>query len=81
MTGKRVARAATAEATGLGAGILAAWGTGLFAKISDAVEQMTALGEAFEPGENRERYDQLYREVYEPLFPAVQPLLLRLANF
>ena len=72
VTGRRVVRAGTPEATALGAGVLAAVGAGLHGDTDAAVAAMTGVGEAFEPGENEVAYDRLFREVYSGLFPAVR---------
>jgi hypothetical protein len=42
---------------------------------------MTDVGESFEPDEvNRAFYDRVFADVYQPLFPAIQPHLQRLAQ-
>jgi xylulokinase len=42
---------------------------------------MTGTGERFLPDpETHAIYDRLYREVYQPLFPTLQPLVHRLAE-
>lgn len=78
--GKRVTRARSAEATALGAGILAAVGAGLHSDLDTAVGRMTGSGESFAPGAGAARYDALYREVYAKLFPALRGTLADLAR-
>jgi sugar (pentulose or hexulose) kinase len=80
VTGKCVRRAGSTEATSLGVAILAAWGTGLYPDLSSAVEGMTSVGDAFEPGPNQPRYDRMYLDVYQGLFEAVRPQMDRLAR-
>jgi sugar (pentulose or hexulose) kinase len=68
-----VTRASTAEATNLGAGILAAYAAGWYTTARDAADAMTATGRSFLPDDKTHAiYDRLYREVYVGLFPAVQ---------
>jgi xylulokinase len=82
VTGKPVQRSRTAEASALGAGILAAAGAGLFSDVRDAAAHMTGL----EPGREspcparHAVYTQLYQEVYRGLFPALRTHLDRLAE-
>ncbi len=68
-------RARCDEASGLGAAILGAVGAGLHRDLDTAVAAMTGVGRAFEPiPENVQRYDELYRAVYRPLYGRLQPL-------
>jgi sugar (pentulose or hexulose) kinase len=76
--GKRIVRAHSSEATALGAGILAAVASGMHPDLATAVGAMSRTGAVFEPGELRETYDRLYREVYAELFPALRAALGRL---
>jgi sugar (pentulose or hexulose) kinase len=80
VTGKPIYRAVTREATALGAGILAATGAGLFPDARAAAEAMTRIApKPLLPDETRhEVYSRLYAEVYQHLFPALQPYLKRL---
>ena len=81
VTGVPIARSATAEATCLGAGILAATAAGWYPDANQAADRMTGTGERFVPQpETQAIYDRLYREVYQPLFPTLQPLAHRLAE-
>ena len=82
MTGKPIMLCKTVEASALGAGILAAYGAGLFPDIAAAAAAMTHV----EPGmltpdvERHARYTTLYEEVYRQLFPALQPYLQKLTE-
>lgn len=81
VTGVPIVRSTTAEATCLGAGILAAAAAGWYPDAESAADAMTGTAERFTPDpETQEVYEQLYREVYEPLFPAIQPLVDRLTE-
>jgi len=79
VTGIPVLRSTTTEATCLGAGILAATAVGWYPDARTAADAMTATAERFTPNPDAQmHYDRLYREVYQPLFPTVQPLVDRL---
>lgn len=81
VTGIPVVRSTTTEATCLGAGILAASAVGWYPDIRSAANAMTGTAERFEPQpETQQIYDRLYREVYQPLFPTLQPLANRLTE-
>ena len=81
ITGVPVVRSSTTEATCLGAGILAAAAAGWYTSITSAAEAMTSTGERFDPRpELQSFYEPIYREVYQPLFPAVQKLADRLTE-
>lgn len=74
-----VVRARTADATNLGAAVLAAWASGWYPSPVAAAEAMTTLGEPFAPIEEaRALYEALFFEVYVDLFPAIQPMMDRL---
>ncbi len=80
VTGVPVVRSTTSEATCLGAGILAAAAAGWYPDAISAANAMTGTAERFTPDPaTQAAYDRLYREVYQPLFPTLQPLLHRLA--
>jgi sugar (pentulose or hexulose) kinase len=81
ITGKRVTRAGTAEATCLGAAILAAVALGWYADTRAAATAMTSRGTTFEPQPAAQQfYDRLYREVYQALYPTLRTSLARLAE-
>jgi xylulokinase len=81
ISGKRVTRASTTEATNLGAGILAAAAVGWYSSVRAAADAMTSTERSFEPiDKNCATYDRLYREVYCGLFPAVQQYIDRLTE-
>ncbi len=63
------------EASGLGAAIDAAVGLGLHPDFATAVQEMTHLGDAFEPDPaNHEQYDALFRRVYRQMYRRLRPL-------
>ena len=82
VTGLTLNRTDSTEATALGAGVIAACGTGLFADFRSAAEQMTGvLRDRFQPVPKvHHQYSRLYQEVYKDLFPAIQSLSARLAE-
>jgi xylulokinase len=81
VTGVPIVRSTTTEATCLGAGILAAAAAGWYADASQAAAAMTQTADRFTPDpEIQPVYDQLYQEVYQPLFPTLQTLLHRLTE-
>jgi sugar (pentulose or hexulose) kinase len=81
VTGVPVTRSATAEATCLGAGILAAAAAGWYPDPICAAGAMTHAAERFTPNpEAHAIYERLFTEVYQPLFPTLQPLINRLAQ-
>ena len=74
-----VARPHTHETAGLGAAMAAAVGLGLHADTSAAVAQMTRVARWFEPRPDAaDLYDQLYAQVYRPLYPRLRPLFQRI---
>lgn len=74
-----VSRARSADATNLGAGVLAAWAIGWFATAEEAARSMTSLNETFMPrAAEAAAYDRLYREVYVHLFPSLRTAIDRL---
>jgi sugar (pentulose or hexulose) kinase len=63
------------EASGLGAAIDAAVGVGLHPDFETAVQEMTHLGETFQPDLKVHKvYDQLYRQVYLKMYGRLKPL-------
>jgi xylulokinase len=81
VTGLPVVRSATAEATCLGAGILAAAAVGWYPDALSAADRMTGTAGRFTPDPERQAvYDRLYSQVYRQLFPALQPLVDRLTE-
>lgn len=79
VTGRKVTRASTTEATNLGAGILAAAAVGWYGTVRDAAAAMTSTEQRFEPSEKTHKiYDRLYKEVYVGIFPALQTYVDRL---
>jgi xylulokinase len=81
ITNKPVYRTATPEAAALGAGILAAAAAGIHPDVRQAAQSMTrVLPQPFEPDPARhDFYNRLFEEAYRPLFPALRPVLDRLA--
>lgn len=81
VTGVPVVRSGSTEATCLGAGILAATGAGWYSDAAAAAQAMTSTGDRFTPEPGAQAlYDRLYREVYQPLFPAVRQMVDRLTE-
>lgn len=79
--GRRIERAHTFEASSLGAAICASVASKTHASFAEAVACMTRPGESFEPDRNNAlTYNQLYNEVYRPLYARLQPLYRRLAE-
>ena len=76
-----VARARTADATNLGAAVLAAWASGWYSSPTAAADAMTTVAEPFVPNEVASaRYEALYSEVYGELFPAIRSFMDRLTT-
>lgn len=79
--GAPVLRARSADATNLGAGVLAAWAAGWFSTPEDAARAMTGTTEVVQPrADEPAAYDRLYREVYVHLFPAIRGAMDRLTE-
>jgi sugar (pentulose or hexulose) kinase len=79
--GARVLRARSADATNLGAAVLAAWAAGWFSTVADAARAMTDTTEIVLPHPDACRaYDRLYGEVYVHLFPAIRGVMNRLTE-
>jgi sugar (pentulose or hexulose) kinase len=65
----------TSNLAALGAAIDATVALGIHKSFPAAVEQMVRVKTAFQPvGENARIYDQLFREVYVKMYPALTPL-------
>jgi xylulokinase len=79
--GRPVRRTRSAEATALGAAMLAAAAVGLAPSAVSAAERMGGLGATFAPGPAAARYERLYTEVYAGLYPALRAALGRLAAY
>lgn len=63
------------EASGLGAAIAAAVGSGVHPDFATAVKEMTRIGDTFEPDPHTHRtYDALYKRVYKRMYDRLQPL-------
>ena len=81
VTGVPVVCSSSAEATCLGAAILAAAAVGWYTDVRTASAAMTGVADRFEPQPAMQAvYARLYHEVYKPLFPAVQQLVCRLTE-
>lgn len=81
ISGVEVKRASTAEATNLGAGILATVAAGWYADAREAANSMTSTKDIFKPDDKTAAiYDRLFNEVYLHLFPAVQQSIKRLTE-
>ncbi|MEL6272720.1 MAG: FGGY family carbohydrate kinase, partial [Chloroflexota bacterium] len=75
-----VKRASTAEATNLGAGILAAAAAGWYGSVQEAADGMTSTTTEFYPDEKTHAvYDKLF-DVYVELFPALKKHIDTLAE-
>jgi xylulokinase len=82
VNGMILQRTCTREATALGAGIIAAYGAGIFEDFRSAAANMSGeIQDSFSPDPDVHRqYSQLYQNVYKGLYPAIQPLSGRLAE-
>ncbi len=79
--GRPVSRARSADATNLGAAILAATALDWHPSIETAATAMTGTVDVFAADtETHPTYDRLYRDVYRGLFPALRPLIDRLSE-
>lgn len=68
-------RPSTYETSGLGAAINVAVGLGRYSNYEQAIDQMTSVGQVFEPDFQTSRlYDQLYKNVYLKMYKRLQPL-------
>ena len=65
----------TYETSGLGAAIDTAVGLGLYPNFTQAVNNMTRVGQVFHPEPDQQKlYDRLYTEVYQQMYPRLRPL-------
>jgi sugar (pentulose or hexulose) kinase len=65
----------TYETSGLGAAINVAVGLGIYKDYDQAIENMTRVGQVFEPNpESKALYNRLYKEVYLKMYKQLQPL-------
>jgi len=72
--GLPAARPHVYEASGLGAAIDAAVGIKIHPDFKTAVNEMTHLGDVFEPNtETRQIYERLYNEVYLKMYNKLKP--------
>ena len=72
--GMPVERPHTYEASGLGAAIATAVGTGAHPDFATAVALMTHVADRFEPiAANQTIYDQLYNKVYKTMYGRLKP--------
>jgi len=73
--GLPVSRPHLYEASGLGAAIDAAVGSGIHTDFNSAVVAMTRPGETFVPNpQTHARYNELYHEVYKKMYKQLRPL-------
>jgi len=73
--GLPVSRPHVYEASGLGAAMDVAVGLKLHPDFTAAVEQMTHLGDTFEPDKSRhEMYSALFTRVYKKMYKRLKPL-------
>ncbi len=73
--GLPVSRPHVYEASGLGAAIDVAVGLKLHPDFTTAVDEMTRIGDTFEPDQARyEMYDALFHKVYMKMYNRLQPL-------
>lgn len=65
----------TFETSGLGSAIVTAVGLGVYKDFDDAINNMTRIGDVFEPEPDLVKvYDKLYRHVYLKMYHQLQPL-------
>lgn len=76
--GRPVDVAREPEATCLGAGILAAFGAGIFTSVQEAAAAMTGTGKRYVPNsEQSAKYDRIY-DLYKDIYPALREHFARL---
>jgi sugar (pentulose or hexulose) kinase len=65
----------THETSGLGAAMVTAVGIGVCASFDEAVQRMVKIQRVFDPDpENVALYKDLFKNVYQRIFPALKPL-------
>jgi xylulokinase len=79
--GRPVVRTASAEATSLGAAMMAAAAVGMHSSILEASRAMGGCARTFLPGPQASLYARLFDEVYCGLYPSLREALSRLAAF
>lgn len=80
ITGRALRAPAVAEATALGAALLAGLAGRRFTTPGEAAASVRCSDQLYTPGPDRPVYDRLYREVYRPLVTALTPLSHRLGQ-
>jgi xylulokinase len=80
ITDRPVIRAATQEASSLGAGIAAAVGAGWYEDFASAAQVMTQDGETFLPNPSLREFHRELLALYSELYPRLRDLYPRLAN-
>jgi xylulokinase len=75
-----VIRTESPEATSLGAAILAAQATKQHESINAAVDNMCRLSTAFYPSKDATVYQDLYSNVYKPIYPSLKAPMAELAR-
>ena len=80
ITDRPVIRAATQEASSLGAGIAAAVGAGWYEDFASAAQVMTQDGETFLPNPVLREFHRELLALYSELYPRLRDLYPRLAN-
>ena len=79
--GISVSLSGTVETAAFGAAILAAVGIGLYSSMEEATKNMTTTNRKYNPDAERAgHYNQLYEQVYRPLFPTTRKLIDKLAQ-
>ncbi|UCF99333.1 MAG: FGGY-family carbohydrate kinase [Spirochaetaceae bacterium] len=79
ISGRPAVTLSSAEATALGAGMLAAVAVGWYPDCRKSAAAMSAPGMRYAPdGERRRIYERIFLEVYRSLFSTVRPLVDRL---
>jgi xylulokinase len=77
---RRIVRSRTAEATALGAAMLAAVASGAFSDAPAASQSMSGTAAAFEPGPDCAFYAKLFEEGYAAAYPALREILGKLVE-